>query len=64
LTLDIECTEEEEVVARAIFGANSYPGRKLADVHWPPAQRNTLTHYLNLARAVIKALDDWKSEAS
>lgn len=46
---------ETEIVARALYAYNNFPGRDPMDCPWPPTNRSTLMKYWNQACAVIKA---------
>ena len=51
----IECDPEVELVARALYAYNSYPGQKPRDTPWPPKLRQQTSHYIKLAEAVVRA---------
>ena len=50
------------LIARALYAYNSYPGRKISDVTWPPSVRSAEKSYLNKAQAVAEVLNAWEVE--
>jgi hypothetical protein len=58
--LEIHCTPEEEVIARALHAYTSYPGRHPSEIYWPPRNRVSLTNALNKARAIWAALKEYE----
>lgn len=55
IMVKLEGGPEVEVVARAIYAYNQFPGREASEVPWPPSRRQTLIRAWNMARVIVAA---------